>query len=92
MPDCCESMEIRVKDLEKDAERNREAHKEFYARIREAEQELKLQKQMLTELVGIRNDLQELKSIPAKRWNAAVSSALQWLIVAALTASQLFLK
>ena len=85
-----ESLEPRVRALEEDSERNRETHREFYRRIRDLEQTSGETKIVLNDLKEIKADVKELKEKPGKRWDNAVTSILQWLIVGALAASQLF--
>ena len=83
-------MEARIHALEEDAERNRDAHKEFYSRIRELEQSAALNRQMIEELKEIKADVKDLKEKPARRWEMVITQVIQWLIVAALAASALF--
>ena len=83
-------METRIRAIEEDLDRNRDAHKEFYSRIRELEQSAALNRQMIEELKEIKADVKDLKEKPARRWEMVATQVIQWLIVAALAASALF--
>lgn len=78
MPNC-ESVcmnEYRIKELEKDIQRNQQTHKEFFDRFeRMNERVVGYEKDMSylkSTVADISRDVKEIKEKPAKRWDSAV--------------------
>lgn len=93
MPDCKETascpLEPRVKALERDSDHNKEAHKDFYARLENSHTNVALIEERMNQIKAdteeIKESVQEIKDKPAKRWDGIVEKAI-WAIVAAVIA------
>lgn len=89
-----ESLAVRVTALEKTASENHESHGAIYARIEAVEKGHAVLDTSLTNiwtvLKEIQADVKEMKSRPAKRYDKAVDTVVQWLIVGILAAAVVF--
>lgn len=92
MSSSLETLEQRVGQLEDDRDRNRDAHEKIYARLDKLEKVQAVNTKLVEGIDEIKADVKELKEKPAKRWDNAVNSIIQWLIIAALALSNLFVK
>lgn len=76
--------------VEEEVAKNTKAHERFYNEFREFDVhkgiQTERQDQILKTLEEIKNDVAELKSKPAKRWEVITNTALQWVVVAILGA------
>ena len=88
------AIKSRLETLEAEAQRNQNSHKEFFPRFEQlGEARARTDAQyvsILSKLEKLERLVDELKTRPAKRWDAIVSSALQWLVTAALAAVAFF--
>lgn len=92
MPDCKDSacpLVPRIEALERDNEHNKEAHKDFYARLENSHTSVALIEERMNQIKAdteeIKETVQEIKDKPAKRWDGIVEKAI-WAIVAAVIA------
>lgn len=73
-------IEYRLKTLEEDSRRNQTTHKEMFERFEKLGQEYaRIDAQyanILTTLAKLETSLEELKSKPAKRWDAVIASVI----------------
>lgn len=94
IPPTIESLAARVTALEQTAAQNHESHGEMYARIEAVEKGHVALDTSLTNiwnvLKEIQADVKEMKSRPAKRYDKAVDTIVQWLIVGVLAAAVVF--
>lgn len=79
------NMEQRITALERDSERNQHTHKEFYDKFeglttRQAVLDEKFS-QIMSGIGDLQKDMKEIKEKPAKRWDAVVSTVLQWAVL-----------
>lgn len=101
MPECKDTacpLVPRIEALERDAEHNKDAHKDFYTRLEASHTSVAVIEQ---KLVGIKDDtteirseqaamnasIEELKAKPAKRWDGIVEK----IILAVVTAVVAFM-
>lgn len=93
-PITLESLAVRVTALEKTASENHESHGAIYARIEAVEKGHAVLDTSLeniwTVLKEIQADVKELKDKPTKRYDKAVDTIVQWLIVGILGAAVIF--
>lgn len=79
----------RIEALERDNEHNKEAHKDFYARLESSHTAVAVIDSKLLQIKEdteeIKTTVQEMKDKPAKRWDGIVEKAI-WAIVAAVIA------
>lgn len=94
MPDIDPAVELRLKRLEEDSDRNRDSHSRMFAKLEEMESNHKVTsneldniKEMLQE---IKTDVKDLKEKPTKRYERLTESVIQWVIIAVLVASNIF--
>lgn len=92
MPDCKDSacpLVPRIEALERDNEHNKEAHKDFYARLENSHTSVALIEERMNQIKAdteeIKETVQEIKDKPTKRWDGIVEKAI-WAIVAAVIA------
>lgn len=92
MPDCKDSacpLVPRIEALERDSEHNKEAHKDFYARLESSHTNVALIEERMSQIKAdteeIKETVQEIKDKPARRWDGIVEKAI-WAIVAAVIA------
>lgn len=85
-----EVLEQRLDRLEREIEENGERHRDFFARfekMKEAQVRTEVQyANILGALTKMERAIEEIKGRPARRWEAAVNAALQWIVVAVLAA------
>lgn len=93
-PITLESIAVRVTALENTAKQNHESHGEIYARIEAVEKGHAVLDTSLTNiwtvLKEIQADVKEMKARPTKRYDKAVDTVVQWLIVGILAAAVVF--
>lgn len=86
----CENcaMQQRIEALEKDMEKNSIQHGEFYKRFGQLENfEARTDEKynnIMREIEKMSETLEELKSAPAKNWNAVVSAAISGIVGAVI--------
>lgn len=84
MPDCKETascpLEHRVEALERENEHNKEAHKDFYARLESSHTNVALIEERMGQIKAdteeIKTTVQELRDKPAKRWDGAMDKVI----------------
>ena len=68
--------EYRIKELEKDIQRNQETHKEFFARFESMNSRMvgyeKDMSYLTATVTDISKDVKEIKEKPGKRWDSVV--------------------
>lgn len=93
-PITLESLAVRVTSLENTARENHESHGEIYARIEAVEKGHAVLDTSLNNiwnvLKEIQADVKEMKSRPVKRYDKAIDTVVQWLIVGILAAAIVF--
>ncbi|MFI3249674.1 MAG: hypothetical protein R3Y07_01760 [Eubacteriales bacterium] len=74
------SLEYRVSTLEEDRNRNHDSHREIYARLQSTEQSQAVSQerheQIITRFDTITKKLEEISSLPSKRWNGLIDKML----------------
>lgn len=92
MPECKDTacpLVPRIEVLERDNEHNKEAHKDFYARLESSHTNVALIEERMSQIKAdteeIKEAVQEMKDKPAKRWDGIVEKAI-WAVVAAVIA------
>lgn len=83
MPDCKDSacpLVPRIEALERDSEHNKEAHKDFYARLENSHTSVALIEERMNQIKAdteeIKEAVQEMKDKPAKRWDGAIDKVI----------------
>ena len=93
-PITLESLAVRVTALENTAKQNHETHGEIYARIETVEKGHAILDTNLANIWKVLNeisaDVKEMKARPARRYDKAVDTIVQWLIVGLLAAAIVF--
>lgn len=93
-PITLESLAVRVTALENTAKQNHETHGEIYARIEAVEKGHAILDTNLANIWKVLNeisaDVKEMKARPARRYDKAVDTIVQWLIVGLLAAAIVF--
>lgn len=93
-PITMESLAVRVTALENTAKENHESHGEIYARLEGLEKGHAVLDTSLnniwTVLKEIQADVKEMKARPTKRYDKAIDTIVQWLIVGILAAAVVF--
>ena len=91
MADCTTNCinEHRLLEIEKDIQRNTEAHRDFYDRFEKMNGRMVGYEKDMTYLTAtitdISNNVKEIKEKPAKRWDTVVACALTALVSAIIT-------
>lgn len=79
----------RIEALERDSEHNKDAHKDFYARLESSHTNVALIEERMSQIKAdteeIKEAVQEMKDKPGKRWDGIVEKAI-WAIIAAVIA------
>lgn len=79
-----EDFEYRIKRLEDDSERNSAQHREFYNAFKELEKQNTRTEEryntILTTMSETKTAVEELKSKPAKRWDAIIAAAITGIV------------
>lgn len=80
--------EYRIKELEKDSQRNQTTHKEFFARFETLNRQLvgyeKDMSYLTATMTDISKDVKEIKEKPSKRWESIVACALTTVVGAVI--------